>query len=636
MRFNKSKQFIIIGLVVGQIFLLPGLALATLSTAVGSAFGVPIVNSGSVVGNTSFDVVFTPIKQTYTGCSTTMRQFEITDSASQLGMSFSGILGGDSKYALQLQKEIAAYNVYLNPPCLGGLIVALNAVVAPDTYTSNIKEQLMSQLKADAITYQAKLVTAHNRYNVASQNIWKALLITVLINTTKSVADQLVTKLVNNYKVANVKAYTDSLATLAYDNQYIRDNFPDNQSQMMARAILVNPTLRTQIQPGILVAADNALSFNPTTLSTNDPNYYLKMASVGSAQANPYFLQTSYVSGVDQARARSLSTAQTQISQGNGYKAPVNCMGTLAQQNAIDLQTKAASDRLADRKALRDNLVNAGSKANPNDLKRAQDDYQIALDAWNKLPYTVAGVNSKTDSSSLSANLTSGTNTEGTAAMVMCEAVSSPAILVNQGIDAVFKSMSDNMSQYNNNNLPGFLTSISNIATQIGSSLVLGGITGQSSTVNEKIALNQAISATAAATAQTINSNAAANLQKGIDEFDATPAGSIANGYYLKWNVLTSKISNASYVMITGAGITGSSGKQQLSGSYLVIPSMTTNYLLTVYDATGKAITTASQDISVSPPISYNAQVPTVAGAFTNQPVMDIRGPSVIISPRGN
>lgn len=641
MRPNKLQQLIIFGLIVSQVFLMPGLAFAFVSTASGSLNAVPINDSGSIVGNTAFDGVFSPIKTTYVGCSSVMRNFETTDSATQLGFSFSGILGGDSTYAVQLGKEIAAYNVYLT--CLGGAITALDAVIAPNTYTSNIKQQLMSQLKADAVTYQAKLTTAHSRYNVASQNIWKALLITVLINTTKAVADQLVTKLVNSYKISNIKAYTDSLATLAYDNQFIRDNFSSNQSQMMARAILTNPIFRTQIQPGIYAQADSALQYNgttftPTTLSTSDSNYYAKMAMAGSASANPYYLQTAYVSGVDQSHANAVTTAQSHISQGNGYKAPVNCAGSFAQQNSIDLQTKAASDKLADRKALLANLTQAqaaGTKVSTSDLAKAQSDYDAALSAWNKLPDTVTGINSATQSSSFTTNLTSGTNTEGTAAIVMCEAVSSPAVLINQGIDAVFKSMSDNMSQYNNNNLPGFLSSISGIATQIGSSLILGGITGQSTTVNEKIAVSQAVSTAASAAVQTYNDNAAEKLQKGITEFDATAASNITNGYYLKWSISTSTLPTASYVTITGNSITGIT-KQALSGTYLVIPTSSSTYLLTVYNASGKALTSDTQDITVSSTVTYNPQTPQVAGAFTSQPVLNIRGPAVTVSPRGD
>ena len=111
------------------------------------------------------------------------------------------------------------------------------------------------------------------------------------------------------------------------------------------------------------------------------------------------------------------------------------------------------------------------------DIKKAQSDLTAAETAWSNLPYDVTGSNSGPGSNtSLGSSLTSGTNTEGAAAIVMCEAISSPAVLVNQGIDSVINNIGHNLSQYNNSNLPSFLSTISSIASQIGSSLVLGGM----------------------------------------------------------------------------------------------------------------------------------------------------------------
>ena len=86
--------------------------------------------------------------------------------------------------------------------------------------------------------YVKKYSDLDARINNANQGFWKTLLISMLLQTSKAVADTLVTKLVNNYKISNLKHYTDSVATLMYDNQFIRENFPNTQDQLMARAIL--------------------------------------------------------------------------------------------------------------------------------------------------------------------------------------------------------------------------------------------------------------------------------------------------------------------------------------------------------------------------------------------------------------
>ncbi len=640
MQANKFQKIVITFLIFSQLAFWPAFALAFVNTAAGSLNPVPINDTGSIAANSLFDGAFTTIKTSYTACTADIKGFEATDNAASLGFSFSAIIGGGGALAAQLQLEVTAYNSYLNTPllplCPGmlALMATLDKLTAPNTYTSTLKQQLVTQMRSDIQTYNDKLKTAQARYNVASQSVWKALMITVLINTTKSVADQLVNKLVNNYKIANIKAYTDSLATLAYDNQFIRDNFPGSQDQLMARAILTNPILRSQIQPGIYTEINQNLGFQPMTLSTSDPNYYAKMAAVGATSNNPYYVQTAFVVGVDASHANSVAHAQLQISQGNGYKAPVNCAGSLSQQKQIDTQTKAASDQLANRQALLTNLQQAqalGQNVPVADLARAQADYNSALAAWNNVPYTVSGQNSVSN-----AAVGGGNNTEGTMAIVMCEAVASPAVLVNQGIDAMFKAVGANISQYNSNNLPGFLSAIGGIATQIGSSMILGGITGNSSTVNEKMAIGQAISATTGATVQTISNAAIASAEGSGVLFNSTQgAGSSAT---LSWQIFTMKLPTASYVIIVSStNPVGPNPRQPLTGSMTVSPTSYTNYVLTVYDATGKSLGTATTYISpAATQQSYNSNpnAPAVAGAFTMAAPLDIRGPAVALHPR--
>jgi hypothetical protein len=630
MRDSRIQKIIAVILIFSQLAFWPVLVLAQTAPA-GALNPVPTNDSGSTVSNTAFNVALKPIQAIYSTCNSVLQGFETGDKATQIGFSFATIIGGGGALATAYLAEINAYSAYLD--CLEGWTVtgvlpALNALPAPNLVTDNVKGQMITQVKTKIQTYEAKLKTSEARYSVASQNIWKALLITVLLNTTKVVADQLVNKLVNNYKITNLKAYTDSVATLMYDNQFIRDNYPSTQDQLMARSILENPLFRTQVPPGLFVQADTALGY--TSLDPNDPYFYSNLAKAGFAATNPYYLQTSYVAGVDQAHGSAITTAQAHIAQGSGYKAPVNCAGSLAQQKQIDATDKAASDALAYASGQLTSLQQA-KQLNPNsvssaDLAKAQAAYDAANKTWQNLPYTVTGNNSVSN-----LGVSGGNNTEGTAAIVMCEAVNSPAVLVNQGIDAVFKSL--NLGNYNNSNLPGFLSAISGIATQIGSSLVLGGITGSPVNINENAVVAQAVTATQAATIQTLNNNAQANMAKGI-QFDGYPNSSVTNGYTLNWTVVTQQIPSASYVTITGPGITGTPMHMPLSGSQAVVAATAGNYTLNVYDATNKLLVSAL--VTVSPTqVSYNSGAPAVAGAFTATPVVSPRGPTVVIAPRG-
>ena len=57
----------------------------------------------------------------------------------------------------------------------------------------------------------------------------------------------------------------------------------------------------------------------------------------------------------------------------------------------------------------------------------------------------------------------------------MCEAISSPAVLVNQALTPFLPIWDGNLTQYNSSNLPAFINTITGIASQIGTSMVLGG-----------------------------------------------------------------------------------------------------------------------------------------------------------------
>jgi len=633
MRGNSIKKIIFGLLIFGQL-LLPFSALAAINP-------VPTSNSGSTAENAVFTGLLSPVLVTASGCLAAEQTYDKTDSAAQLGFSGLSLIGGDSVLLAQLSAKVTAYNGFIT--CRQGVLTALNGIPTPNTYTYAQKQQYISQQNAVIAAYKTKLEAAQARYNNAKQGFWKTLIFNILIKTSKAVADSLVNKLVSNYKIANIKQYTDSVATLMYDNQYLRDNFPSAQGQLMARAMLENPSFRTQIPPGIFVAADQALGFNVNAVSPSDPNYYQKMAMVGSAQANPYFQHSLYIGGVDQSHSSAVNSAQNMIAQSNGYKAPVNCAGSLTQQKQIDQQTKAASDLLANRQGLLTSLQ-SNPKTSPADLQKAQNDYNNALTAWNNIPYTVTGANSVNGTSSLASNLTSGDNSEGAMAIVMCEAISSPAVLVNQGIDAVIKGVGGNISQYNDNNLPGFINIIGNVASQIGSSLILGGTGAAQSAaiINE----NKVATAVVTAGNEAVSSNISANLAKGVD-FEAAPSGA-PNNYGLNWDVITDQLPTANFVTITGDGISSvttnpvtklaTPNRLSLTGGTAITTTVGGNYILTVFDATGRALTAVTLTITPSSQqaYNYNSNAPAVAGAYTAKPVFNIRGPDVVLSIRGN
>jgi hypothetical protein len=623
MRRNNLKKIILIGLVFAQLAMLPALAFAQ--------YSVPTTDSnngntpGGVAGTVANGVAMAALaaaNAANTACQTIEQKYFNTATTKQLAFSGLSIIGGSNVQLAQYATDLVAIDgppgdITVPPlgfiPCRQFVLGLLDKIIANNIFIANQRQTLYNAANTALANLKAREESIKAKQANATQGFWKTLVFNILIKTSKAVADSLVAKLVNNYKISNFKQYADSAATLMYDNQFIRENFPKAQDQLMARAILNNPLLRTQIQPGIFVAADAALGYNPASLNPASPNFYGQMAAMGSPSANPYYLQTAYVGGLDQSRAASMATAQQQISQGSGYKAPVNCAGSLNQQKLIDAQAIALQNKVQDRQNLLDSLISAqqaGQNVPAADLAKAQADADAARTAWLSAPEAV-----KTSSGSTSTD----------PAIIMCEAISSPAVLVNQGIDSVIKAMGGNISQYSDNNLPAFMNIIGDVASQIGSSLILGGARGGATAalINE----NKAVSATVAVASQAAASNASANLAKGVN-FGADLGGA-SNSYSLNWQIITDILPKASFVTISGDGISASRidpatrqavpNRLSLSGDTTITTAVGGPYILTVYDINGRALTAVTTTITPESQqaLNYNPNAPAVAGAFT-------------------
>ena len=618
---NKNiKKYIAIVLLAGELAVFPLSAFAQISF-LNVINPVPTSDGGTAAQNAFFSASMVTPRATFSGCLTAVNTADAADNASQLGFTGISLIGGDSVLMVRLGAKLTAYQIFIT--CANTVIATVDAIGAPNAYTAQQKQAYITQITSAIQAYKTKLENAQARYNNAKQGFWKTLVFNILIKTSKAVANSLVQKLVSNYKVRNVMQYTDSVATLMYDNQFIRKNFPGSEGQFMARAILENPLVRNDVPSYAFIAADTALGFDPKYLDTNDPDFYVKMSHVGSTVANPYYQHTTNIGGVDQARAQSLQYAQAQVTQGNGLKTPVTCAGSMAQQQSVDQQYKAASNRFDDRYALLKNLQQAkglGQNVLDSDLQKAQSDFDAARNAMKVLPQTVS----------------SPANT-------ICEAIVSPASLIDKGIDEAFKSVGSKLGQYNDNNLPGFMSLISDVASQIGSSMIFGGLDGAkgAAIINEQRVANAVVQAGTEA----LYSNATENLAKGI-VFNAVRDENYSDGYVLNWDVVTAQLEKANFVTIAGDGISATkvdpntkqtvTNKLSLNGSVAIRTSIGGGYILTVFDVTGRAMTSVTMAINVKSIQAYNNNLaPKVAGVYTTREPLNIRGEHSIIQPRG-
>jgi len=606
---DKQKKFVVALLIVCVVGAFPLSSLAQF-------MNVPVAdpNAGfltdTLSGDISTSTVVAAIKAATIAnkaCETAETVYFKTDKAVSFGFGGLSLISGGANVAAQLQAKITAIEGF--KVCRQAILVTLDAIVTPSVFTASQKETLYNAVSTVLATLKAREEPLVNQLRVVQQGFWKTLVFNILIKTTKSVAINMANKLVNSYKIKDFAKYADAVATQVYDSQFILNNFSGNKAdQMLVRSILNNPAVQSQIPPAIFMRADQALGFNPKTISYSDPNFYSKMASVGGGYANPYFQNVVLTSQAEQIRSRSVATAQAEIAQSTGLKTPRNCLGTMAQQNSIDLSYKALNDKLQDRQNLLNDLLNAqnlGRSVKQSDIDRARADYDSVLRELQALPNSVQSPIVK-----------------------ICEGIVSPPSLINKGIDEAFKSIGQNMGTYNENNLPFFINFITDVATQISNNLIFGGGIGGSHILDEN-AGNLARAGALGLGALTAN-NQVKQDKNFIFKSTQTDDGSDPTSatFELSWDA--SGVANAQQIAITGPNLPAAYNgimAPDISSSVNVTVAVpgTYTYTITVYGKS-KADVLGSITLTIAPS--------AVEGAFTDKPSISIRGPGV--SPRGN
>lgn len=455
--------------------------------------------------------------------------------------SFGGLklITGDVGESKMLLGKIEVLNGYLKT-CLEPSITSAKALNPPSIKHMQEKQTVLDALTREKASVEQRLDQLNHQYRLATQNFWKSLTITVLIKTTKTVAQRLVNTLTAKYKVNDVLKYADAIASNVYTAQLIQDRAVDGQEQLILRSIITNPLLRSKVDSAIYQRAADALELNGSTftasgISANDPDFYLKLGKFGNPETNPAFMKTVYENRASEINNVSLSSAQNEILLGSGLKAPRNCSGNVNEQKAIDQKWAQANDQLSNRLQLLNDLKNAYStrsqyvndaetKRIQEDLKKAEADYIKASQQLKAMPTSYKSP-----------------------VLKICEAIASPAELVNKGIDKAFGAFSSSMSDYNDNNLPFFMSWVSDIGSNIANNLIFGGNL-KASLLAESSNLAQAINY---GLSYADSQSAKKNLENGINfGYDY---GNSSNEYILHWEMVN--VDRADYVTINGDGI---------------------------------------------------------------------------------
>ncbi len=153
---------------------------------------------------------------------------------------------------------------------------------------------------------------------------------TAFLNFETSMLNKLITKIEQNYKIANFLYYTDALVSGQYANDYLNKYVNDPLDRNIVKQFIPqfncgkNPDLKSLFQ----AKANQYLGFNPATLDLNDPNYYQKMARVGDAMSSPGGWQVYYQDLASQTQSKAQKSAEQELTS-SGLKTPRSTIQSL-------------------------------------------------------------------------------------------------------------------------------------------------------------------------------------------------------------------------------------------------------------------------------------------------------------------
>jgi|GEM_PF-2030410 len=656
MKSKKTNQKIkkLFAILLCAAFLLPSFAQAQFSAITGSLsdssvpiysnqIGEPASENGVIGGalnklglsdiSNKFSSAMSAISKTQCYSQSALDALNTADNVSKWSFGGMKLLIGDTGEALMIQGKITALNNALS--CVKGQLDAAKKVEVGTLIQGQLREAAIQQYSTELATIQKRLDDLSSQYRNATRDFWKTMLVKALLETSKSISINLVNSLVNKYRITDFQGYADTVGGQVYTTQFIVKNAKDNADQLVLHSILTNPLSKSVIQPAIYQRADTALGFDPDQLSLTDPDFYTKSARIGAGNANPYVLQADAIARAAEAQAAGQQAAQSEIALGNGLKAPRDCTGSLAEQEAIDQSYNALNAEFENRSDLLDSLLNTKKTAkNLTAAQIAQLDEDIAK--------------AKADLEDVQKRAAALPNRVGKPVIQICKGIVSPASVVYSGIDTVFGQFTEKLSDYNDNNLPFFVNFISDIGTEIGTNLIFGG-NAKNTILSEMGNIETAAGmglGYAIASSKEDSQKKFADMQKGVSINYEAKTENGKTVYYLSWDVDKNVLADANYVTITGgAGLPANILNKRLSVNFAgaqdkefkvnVMNPGDYTYTITVYGApdksgNGKQLVTNTVTLTIKEQSVSSGSGPTVFGAFTEKPLELIRGPSGI------
>ncbi len=543
-------------------------------------------------------------------CKGVEKAEEVASTADTFG-NFALIAGSPAEAAKITAKITALVAV---KTCREAELTALDKVPTLNLIVGNDLVRRQAILDAEIASLSTRIESLRARQSQSIKEVLKAVALKIVLNLSKNMTTSLVNKMIAKYRVGNFLQYSDAVSSVIYTSDYITKNFSDQQDQLIIRSMLQNGVVQGQVMPLVRAKADDALGFTPENLDAADPNYYLKVAQVGSGQANPYFMQTVFEGASLTAKGQGNEMARQEISQGQGFIPVRDCNGSVTQQAFIDSENVRLSSENNQARQVLEKLkkaeqLNPGSvsEADIQTAAKAVEDSKVAMQA---LPKTNQPI------------------------VQLCENIINPAGFMADSVDTYLsKHLLGEAGNVKADNIPFWATFLSDVATNFVTNIFEGGkpdirlLTGAGIGVSNLAAADLIQRAS-----NSTENNRLAELSEDI-KFEVKQTGPSSATIIWDASKIGDTANPSSYVTIQGAG-TSSIEKRQLVGSITVTASISGSYTLRVYgigsDNKQTELAVLVYDFIYQEPENFylSGSVPLILGANTSpaSPVQ-LRGP---------
>lgn len=140
--------------------------------------------------------------------------------------------------------------------------------------------------------------------------------------------EKMITKIEQNYMIANFLYYADALVTGQYTDDYLAKYVNDSIDRQIIKKFIPQFACGQQpqnLQPFFKAKSQDYLGFDPSNVSPQDPDYYSKMSRVGNFLASPQGWQQHYEELAVKAQVESQKAIDRELTS-SGLKTPRDTM----------------------------------------------------------------------------------------------------------------------------------------------------------------------------------------------------------------------------------------------------------------------------------------------------------------------